>query len=106
MAFIAINTIQYILPCQPRALHPCQYESDVGPCLVVPFAPFNLHTGLLIVTFQLTHNAKSIFLAADRSSILYMSKCQMLFVCLYFVNCLEVKLENCLITACCLLSAC
>ena len=77
MAFIAINTIHYgLLPCQPRALHPCHYESDVGPCLVVPFAPFHLHTGLLIVTFQLTHNAKSIFLAADR----------MLFVCLYFVK--------------------
>ena len=40
MAFIAINTIHYgLLPCQPRALHTCQYESDVGPCLVVPFAP-------------------------------------------------------------------
>ena len=81
MAFIAINTIHYgLLPCQPRALHPCHYESDVGPCLVVPFAPFHLHTGLIIVTFQLTfqltHNAKSIFLAADR----------MLFVCLYFVK--------------------
>ena len=53
MAFMTINTIHYgLLPCQPRALHTCQYESDVGPCLVVPFAPIHLHTGLLIAVSE------------------------------------------------------